>query len=356
MPRLFNSASPRNRPVPSPLAAAVPDPSLTTAFDFEGGGDDDVIAEGPIVQQDVKNDRELDSEDEQDDGGDNMAVPQVPSATPAKDSRSLFPLPNRLPLLSLPFQTPREPIRAGIKRGFDQISTPKPPIMTLPLSIQQLSQPKLSSATPFLKGGELEIKAKAAVNVFEDKFKAKVAHGRGGDELERSRLNEIEAKLVKTASAHSSYTSSYANELLLAAKEQLAMLKSNFSLLTAVASASASKSGPLPNRAKILSPSSTTAPSSSSSSFIEITLFGRDRDDQGILRLGPLTADGCLPFREAMRARVQLLKGPLLQIQRKLESSGVSGQSKDEAGREYMRLLKLYKDARTQLERLDSTS
>jgi len=56
-----------------------------------------------------------------------------------------------------------------------------------------------------------------------------------------------------------------------------------------------------------------------------------------------------------MRARVQLLKGPLLQIQRKLESSGVSGMSSDEAGKDYMKYLKIYKDARGQLERLEVT-
>jgi hypothetical protein len=362
MPRLFNSASPRNRPpVPSPLSAVAQDQTITAAFDFEDDGDDhDGNKPATFVEkkqdEHVKQDQvdpEEDDDDNEDDV-DNIVAPQVPSATPAKDTRSLFPLPSRLPLL--PFQTPREPIKAGKKRGFDLISTPKPPMTTSSTTLLHQSVPsKSSAATPFLKGGEFAIKAAAAISIYEDKFKVKHSNGRGGDELERSRLGEIEAKLVKSSSANSSYTSSYANELLLAAKEQLATLKANFNLLTSVISASTTKSGPLPNRAKILSTSSTLVTPSSLPPFIEVTLFGRDRDDQGILRLGPLTAEGCLPFREAMRARVQLLKGPLLQIQRKLETSGVSGISGDEAGREYMRFLKLYKDARTQLERLDST-
>jgi hypothetical protein len=234
----------------------------------------------------------------------------------------------------------------------------------------------LSSTTPLVRGGVIATKAAAAAAIYEDRHKAKSVSVRGGDELERSRLNEYEAKLSKSASSLSSKTSSYVSETLTAAKEQIAILKANFSLLSSVVAASTSKLGQLPNRAKLVFPNkssssssltssllsssssslSSSSSSSSSSSFlpsyIEVTLFGRE--EQLLLKLGPLTAEGCLPFRETMRARVQLLKGPLLQIQRKLESSGVSGMSSDEAGKDYMKFLKIYKDARAQIERLEA--
>jgi hypothetical protein len=419
MPRLYNSASPLGglRPATTPLLASSSSFSTATVteaeanaiamtFDFEGGfdtidGKPDTFSAslvkttaGPITasastmtttitgtkglnvlddDNNIGNVQEFNDEEEEDDeqGNEDIAEPRPTTPRSARNgdiNDRLLSLPGHVVLRPLPFQTPREPTKAGTKRSFELISTPKT-ISISSTTLQQESKPVpiLSSTTPLVRGGVIATKAAAAAAIYEDRHKAKSVTVRGGDELERSRLNEYEAKLSKSASSLSLKTSSYISESLAAAKEQIAILKANFSLLSSVIDASKSKLGQLPNRAKLVSTnkslssslvssfsssSSSSSFSSSSPSYIEVTLFGRE--EQLLLKLGPLTAEGCLPFREAMRARVQLLKCPLLQIQRKLESSGVSGMSGDEAGKDYMKYLKIYKDARGQLERLEA--
>ena len=71
------------------------------------------------------------------------------------------------------------------------------------------------------------------------------------------------------------------------------------------------------------------------------------------VRLGPMVA-GCLPFREVLRGRLLLLRAPLVAIQRLLEAaeSGIADTGASADREVYTRLLRVYQDTRTQIERL----